>query len=366
MTDADVATRAPESDFESEGPTMDTVPLTSSTDESSSSAPPQPSPSTSTPSTQPTISSHCTTDRPLPSSSSSPTGDLDPINGIPCYISKPPSYPSNPSKLLLLLPSGTSLLSTNNQLQADAWAALGYVVVMPDQFSGDPAPSAANTASAPPATTAGLIGAEAGAQPDQHAPSIIERIKLGVAETAKSFVIDMWLARHTPATVMPILQKVLAGCHEQFADAIANGGGIYGVGYCFGAKYVLLLCGEQTDSVVQGRRGTEDAQELGEVKHQPALKAGAVAHGTLVTREDLETVRSPVALVCCRDDPVFPEEVVVAGRESFQRNGVSWRVQWYESPHGFAVVGDYGDEKIKADQEDAFGIMSEWLKQERE
>ena len=34
---------------------------------------------------------------------------------------------------------------------------------------------------------------------------------------------------------MPILQRFIAGAKEEFADAVANGGGIYAVGYCFGA-----------------------------------------------------------------------------------------------------------------------------------
>lgn len=356
MADSDVATRAPESDFESEGPAMDTVPLTTS------SAPPEPASTTSNETSTPQISSHCTTDRPLPSSSSKPTGDLSPINGIPCYIAKPSTYPSQPGKLLLLLTGGTGILSTNNQLQADAWAALGYVVVMPDQFNGDPAPNAANTATSPSAETR-MVGNEAGAQPQAHEPSIIERIKLGTAEVAKSFLIDMWLARHTAHKVMPILQSVLAGVREQFADAVANGGGIYGVGYCFGAKYVLLLCGELADSVVAGQKAPEDEQERGEVVHGPALKAGAVAHGTLVTREDLEAVRRPVVMVCCRDDPVFPEAIVVKGRESFEKNGVENKIQFFDAPHGFAVVGDYESEEIKKDQKEAFELMSDFLEQ---
>ena len=347
MSDADVATRAPESDFDAEGPTMDSVPL-----EEPTAAPSQ------TPE-QPQISDHCTTDRPLPPSSSKPIGDLDPIGGIPCYVSKPSSYPSEPSRLLLLLTGGTGLLSTNNQLQADAWAQQGYVVVMPDQFSGDPAPSAANTATSLSATTEGTVGSEAGAQPEQHTPSIIERVKLGLAEGTKSFMLDMWLARHTPATVEPILQKVLAGCKEQYADAVANGDGIFGVGYCFGAKYILRLCGD-----LQSGSGAGE-EEKGEIQHGPALKAGAVAHGTLVTKEDIEAVEKPIWLACCRDDPVFPDSIVMAGRESFKRKGVKHGLQYYDSPHGFAVVGDYEDESIQKDQKDAFEAMSGFLQQQQ-
>jgi dienelactone hydrolase len=50
------------------------------------------------------------------------------------YVSKPADYPHAPSKLLLLLTGGTGLNSTNNQLQADKYAAEGFIVLMPDQF----------------------------------------------------------------------------------------------------------------------------------------------------------------------------------------------------------------------------------------
>ena len=49
------------------------------------------------------------------------------------YITKPGDYPHFPSKLLLLLSSGTGIHSVNNQLQADKYASEGFLVVMPDQ-----------------------------------------------------------------------------------------------------------------------------------------------------------------------------------------------------------------------------------------
>jgi dienelactone hydrolase len=50
------------------------------------------------------------------------------------YITKPADYPHAPSKLLLLLTGGTGVKSTNNQLQADKYAAEGFLVIMPDQY----------------------------------------------------------------------------------------------------------------------------------------------------------------------------------------------------------------------------------------
>jgi dienelactone hydrolase len=88
----------------------------------------------------------------------------------------------------------------------------------------------------------------------------------------------MWLARHTPEKVMPLLQKVIEGAKEEFADAVANGGGIYGIGYCFGAKYILILAGERPGAIAWGQTVPKDLEQ-GTVKHAPLIKAGAIAHG---------------------------------------------------------------------------------------
>ena len=73
---------------------------------------------------------------------------------------------------------------------------------------------------------------------------------------------------------MPLLQKVVEGAKEEFADAVANGGGMYAVGYCFGGKYILLLAHDQDQTDV----------EKGTVKKEPVIKAGALAHGSALLR----------------------------------------------------------------------------------
>ena len=153
MADSELATRAPENDAMEDTPT--TFPGDSVTPSSIS------------------MGDHCTTDRPT---TQTPTGEMSKFGEIQVYISKPTGYPQTPARLLLLLTGGTGVHSTNNQIQADKYASHGYLVIMPDQFSGDAAP---NTTSVDTKT-----------DPD---PPLLERIKLGVAETAKSFMLDMWV-----------------------------------------------------------------------------------------------------------------------------------------------------------------------------
>lgn len=286
------------------------------------------------------LQEHCTTDRPAPTGQKA-TGDLSKISDVDCYITKPTDYPHSPSKLLLLLTGGTGIHSINNQLQADKYASEGYLVVMPDQFANDPAPNSVAMSEVTEET------------------SWIETAKMKLAEGTKSFLIDMWLARHTPEKVLPLLHKVVEGAKEEFADAVANGGGIYGVGYCFGAKYILILAGDNGDGVTTEPKD----EEQGSVKKQPVLKAGAVAHGTMVTKEDLEGVKAPVYIAAVENDPLFSEEeVLTPGRIALENNKVEHEVQMFSGvPHGFAVLGDYDDPKIKQSQTQAFGQMLGWI-----
>lgn len=336
MASEDVATRAPENDA-AEDQSRETTSLF-----------PNDTPAQS----GPTMGEHCTTDRPLAPSAKQPSGEITTLNGVECYVSKPADYPHAPSRLLLLLTGGTGLHSTNNQLQADAYAAKGYLTVMPDQFAGDPAPKTTTAATSSDSSNQEI--------------SIIERVKMGIAETAKSFRIDLWLARHTAEKVLPILHKALEGAKEAYADAVANGAGVYGVGYCFGAKYILLLLGRHPDDVAKGQAVTESLGEAGNSEVETKLKAGAIAHGTLVTREDLAAVRAPVMMICIPNDPLFPDEVRKAGMTSLTKNLAtmenSYRELVYEGvPHGFAVVGEYEDEHIRSSQKKAFEEMCEFL-----
>ena len=274
----------------------------------------------------------------------------------------------------MLLTGGTGVHSVNNQIQADKYAAEGFLVVMPDQyvfpicfsslklllekdtklmvrnidrFSGDPAPNS---------STQKTIAAE-------ENPSVIEQVKLGIASAAKSFTIDMWLARHTPEKVLPILDKVITAIQEEFADAVAHGGGIYAIGYCFGAKYVLLLGSADEISAATGQMETEGESQAETLKHEPKIKAGAIAHGTHVTVANMENCRVPVCVVAVEDDSLFPDEVRDAGVKKMLDRGNEHELKVYPGvPHGFAVFGDYEDATIKEKQKEAFEQMLQWLK----
>ncbi|KAJ4222748.1 hypothetical protein NW759_006325 [Fusarium solani] len=305
MADADNATRAPESDAQE-----------------TSAAP-----------SAPVVGEHCVTDRPTPSGQAS-TGEIIKLNDVDVYISKPTDYPHAPSRLLLLLTGGTGIKSTNNQIQADKFASEGYLVLMPDLFAGDTAPGAT-------AVT-------------DDSTSILEQFKLKAVEVTKSFLIDMWLARVTEDRVMPILHKVIDAAREQYADSIQRGDGIYAAGYCVGARFILLLA--KKTKVVQG-----DA-ESGGLKSGPFIKAGALAHAASVTPDDFKDISAPLSLVCVENDPLFTDEVRIAGEDTMSDANLEHEVQVYPGvPHGFAVVGEYQDAAIKDAQATAYEQMLKWI-----
>lgn len=294
MSEPELASRAPESDLYDEPLSNDKAPLPSTTDPEDQHT------------TQPNLSEHCTTDRPLPKTAGqeAPSGDLSKwhlptLNSeVEVYISKPNSYPTSPARLLLLLTNGVGVHSPNNQRQADLFARHGYLTVMPDLFGGDPAPNSK------PAENEQLTSES----------TWLDTVKLKVAETAKSFGLDMWLARHTPEKIAPLVTGVLELAKAEFADAVQYGGGVFGVGYCFGGRYVLLLAGGEAEA---------------------AIKAGICAHGTMVGREELKGVKAPVQLVCVEEDTLFPADVLEEGRKGLEERNVDHEVEIYKDvPHG--------------------------------
>jgi len=327
MSEDPVATRAPENDAAEDSPF----------------------PGDSVAQEGPSMGEHCVTDRPTPDGEA-PSGELTKIKDIDVYVTKPADYPHSSSKLLLMLTGGTGVKSINNQLQADKYASEGFLVVMPDQFGGDPA---RNSVSEPLSPTSDQSWLE----------RKLEEVKLGLAVVAKSSMIDMWLARHTPSKVLPILYKVIDGAKEEYADAIASGGGIYCVGYCFGAKYALLLGGTGANgSEETPAKSDEEEQAALPTTQAPLIKAASIAHGTQIAPEDISNLKVPTIMVCVQDDPLFPNEVRTEGIAELEKNGLEHEVKVYpEVPHGFAVFGDYDDPKIKEAQRTAFGQMLGWL-----
>ena len=57
--------------------------------------------------------------------------------------------------------------------------------------------------------------------------------------------------------------------------------------------------------------------------------------GTLIGKEDLANVKSPVSLVCIENDQLFPDEIREEGRKIFATKQIEHEIQVYPGvPHG--------------------------------
>jgi dienelactone hydrolase len=67
----------------------------------------------------------------------------------------------------------------------------------------------------------------------------------------------------------------------------------------------------------------------------PYIKVGALAHATMVSKDDFEGLKAPVSMVCVENDPLFPDEVRTAGEDYMSKNNVEHEVSVYPGvPHG--------------------------------
>jgi hypothetical protein len=139
---------------------------------------------------------------------------------------------------------------------------------MPDQFNNDPAPNAVFSAG-------------------DNNTSFLESLKLRAAEVAKSFRLDMWLARHTPSSVLPRLSKVLDAVKDEFADAVQAGGGVYCVGVSVGGRHALLLASELGADVLEGQKEVSE-EAAGKVEE-------GMIGGVLLSRLLLSSMVQPLS-----------------------------------------------------------------------
>ncbi|KAL2885376.1 Protein AIM2 [Ceratocystis lukuohia] len=244
-------------------------------------------------------------DRAAPPSSSVDASGPTPAMGDCCTSDRPtPSGKASTGEIVKI-----------NDVESDKFASEGFVVIMPDLFGGDPAPNAA-----------GLEN-----ELDLSSTSFLDIFKVRAAETAKSFMIDMWLARHTQDKVMPLLHRVIDGCKEKYSAVVAEGQGIYAAGYCFGARYVLLLAKENQSLYGEAMPN----EEAGGLRKGPLIKAGALAHPTSVSHADFDSLKAPLSFICVENDPLFPDEIRAIGEDTMEKASLEHEVKVYPGvPHG--------------------------------
>ncbi|KAK7509960.1 dienelactone hydrolase [Phyllosticta citriasiana] len=220
-----------------------------------------------------------------------PTGSIEKVGGIESYVAYPADKSTENAVLILTDIFGHEFV--NSQLIADQYAANGYYTVVPDLFNKDPVP----------------------------------------AQMPEGFNLMGWLQNHLVQHVEPIVQSVVQGLRSEKGTKRVGG-----VGYCFGAKYVVRAL----------KPGNIDV--------------GYVAHPSFVDADELKAINGPLSIAAAETDDIFPapkrresEDILVDIKATYQMNLFSG------VEHGFAVRGDVSKKHVKFAKEQAFYQAVAWF-----
>lgn len=129
-----------------------------------------------------------------------------------------------------------------------------------------------------------------------------------------------WKDNHTPAENKTIVDGFLKRLHEQTSPKT-----VFGIGYCFGAKCTV--------------------QNLAKDGY---LTAGAIAHPSLVSVEEVEAITKPILISAALDDIVFPEDLRNKTVSILAANEVRFQLDLFQGvSHGFAIKGDINEPVVK-------------------
>ncbi|MCH0628680.1 dienelactone hydrolase family protein [Kocuria palustris] len=216
-----------------------------------------------------------------------PKGSHSQIGGLDTY-----SVGSG-KKIVVILTDIYGHKYNNTLLIADEISKAGYQVLIPDILKGDPVPA--------------------------------EHGDLGP-----------WLQNHTQEITTPIVNGFLKKIREELQPTFVGG-----IGYCFGAKYVVL-----------------------NLAKDGLLDAGAGAHPSFVTIDDVKAITKPLLFSCAEVDPIFPADARFEAEKALAEIGARYQVDLFLGvSHGFACRGDMKDPVVKYAAEKALSDQICWFHQ---
>ncbi|KAG2144592.1 dienelactone hydrolase [Suillus clintonianus] len=230
-----------------------------------------------------------------------PSGTLETIAGVACYVATP-TIEYSKEKVILLLPDAFGIELVNAQLLADDFAKNGFKVVAIDYFNGDGLPA--------------------------------DRVL-----NDKAFDFRGWLATHGTEVTRPPLDKVIAALKEEGVTKFGA------TGYCFGGRYTFDLA---FDNIIQ----------CAVVSHPSLLDLP----DDLETYFAKAT--APLLINSCENDRLFPAEAQAKADEIFGdgKFAPGYRREYFPGcTHGFAVRGDLSDPLVKAGKEGSFMASAEFF-----
>lgn len=258
-----------------------------------------------------------------------PQGTFQQLHGLRTYVVTPPATGGSEggkTDTIVLLTDIYGPDYINTQLVADEWAKAGFKVVIPDVFVGDPVPIEHIRSIHPK-------------KRDQDNKSLLEKAK----DTAITSVdVGPWMYNHREAVVKPLIDTFVKGVRDD-----PGTGKIGSIGFCWGARYVLLLARDDAPT---------------------RIDVGVTYHASFVTESDVEgTTKVPVALIKGTADWMFSDSFL----EQLENNlrpklGDKLFVKKFpDAPHGFAVRGDdmVASEKQQKEEanNDGIAFVKKWF-----
>ncbi|KAL6716376.1 hypothetical protein ACLMJK_005942 [Lecanora helva] len=255
-----------------------------------------------------------------------PSGRIDEIGGLQTYIAEPPDGSKRRSLIFISDIFGWTL--PNTRLLADAYAAAGFYIYLPDLHGGDSLPISFLNTVEPPLK-------------DQEHLSVTEKAKNAALVPA---TLGPWLATHREGVTKPLI--------DGFVNAVRMVPGtdkLGAVGFCWGGRYAILQA--------HGQEKSERGSSVG------GVDAAYACHPSLVSIPgDFEGVKVPLSLALGTKDSLLDVASVGGIREVLEGKEVETQIRMYEDQvHGFALRSDWSSEKDKKAMDDAEKQGIEWF-----
>ncbi|KAK6200145.1 dienelactone hydrolase [Scheffersomyces amazonensis] len=145
-----------------------------------------------------------------------------------------------------------------------------------------------------------------------------------------------WLGKHGPEVTKPLVDSYLASVKKEYSPKFFGA-----IGYCFGAKYVIqnLAAGGPLD-------------------------AGAAAHPSFVTIDEVSAIKKPIIISAAEVDPIFTVELRHESEKELTKIGARYQIDLFSGvSHGFAVRGDIKDPVVKYAKEKALADQVSFFSQ---
>ena len=140
-----------------------------------------------------------------------------------------------------------------------------------------------------------------------------------------------------PSDVEPIVDTVIVEMRTVY-----NCKKISGVGYCFGAKYVVRHLLPQAGKI----------------------DVGYIAHPSFVEEEELAAIKGPLSISAAEIDSLFTTEKRHKSEEILKAAGVPYQINLFSGvQHGFAVRCDLTIKENKFAKEAAFLQAIQWFEE---